>query len=110
MSFTFANNQLGFQGLLDIEKASSTNGEIFNLGSNEEITIKQLASKIIDLTESKSVINFVNYKEAFGDNFEDMRRRVPDLSKIKRLTGYEPSFSLDKTLSEIIDYEKRKLA
>jgi len=104
----FCNVKDVITGLLDIEKARSTNGEIFNLGSNEEITINELATKIIDLTKSKSVINFVNYKEVFGDNFEDMRRRVPDLSKIKRLTGYEPSFTLDKTLIEIINYEKKR--
>ena len=104
----FCNVKDVITGLLKIESTPSANGEVFNLGSNEEVTILNLAKKIIELANSKSEINFVNYVDVFGDNFEDMRRRVPDLSKIKRFTGYKPSFSLEQTLIEVIDEEKNE--
>jgi UDP-glucose 4-epimerase len=81
-------------------------GQIFNLGSEEEITIKELAQKVKRLTGSKSPIAFVPYTKVYGPGFEDMVHRRPDLSKIKKIIGYQPKVSLEESLKKIIDYAK----
>ncbi|MDO8265027.1 MAG: SDR family NAD(P)-dependent oxidoreductase [Candidatus Parcubacteria bacterium] len=83
-------------------------GEIFNLGSDEEITIKDLAKKIIILTSSKSKITFIPHTKIFGPNFEDMLHRRPDLSKIKQFLGYKPKYSLEDSLKKIISFFNEK--
>ena len=77
-------------------------GEVFNLGGVEEITILDLAQKIITLTESRSKIVLVPYEEAFGADFEDMLRRVPSVDKANRLIGFQPNGQLDSILKRII--------
>jgi len=79
-------------------------GQVFNIGTQAEISILDLAQKIIALTESKSTITFVPYDQAYAAGFEDMRRRVPDISKIRQKVGFEPRISLDETLQRIIAY------
>ena len=89
-----------------IELAASQEavGQVFNVGSDQEITIGNLAKLIKRLTGSKAPIVFVPYEEAYEDGFEDMRRRVPDITKIRKQIGFEPTVGLHKMLSEIIDY------
>ncbi len=82
-------------------------GEVLNIGGTEEISILQLAEKIIFLAGSASAIELIPYDQAFGKDFEDMQRRVPSLEKIKRLTGFEPRVALDEILLRIIDHFKR---
>lgn len=77
-------------------------GEVFNIGGTEEISIYDLANKIISETKSKSGINFMDYDEAYGTGFEDMTRRVPDISKIKSFTNWEPRFDMSKIISDIV--------
>jgi UDP-glucose 4-epimerase len=84
----------------------NTIGEIINIGNSHEISIKNLAERVIKLTQSKSEIIFKGYNEIYDNNFEDMQRRVPDISKIKRLTGWEPTRDLDSILLDVIAYEK----
>ncbi|MDZ7292580.1 MAG: GDP-mannose 4,6-dehydratase [candidate division KSB1 bacterium] len=79
-------------------------GQIFNVGSDEEITIMALAEKIKAITSSKSEIVKIPYEEAYEQGFEDMARRVPDLTKIKRLIGYEPKVKLDEMIRRIWEY------
>lgn len=79
-------------------------GEIFNVGSSEEVTIEGLARRIIQLTGSDSPIRFVPYEDAYGSGFEDMRRRVPDTSKIKDLLGFTPDSHLDDILKDVIGF------
>lgn len=86
-----------------------TVGEVFNVGSDEEITIADLAERVVALTGSESPIVYVPYEEAYGKNFEDMRRRVPDLSKIREAIGYEPTHNLNMILRKIITYESERL-
>ena len=81
-------------------------GEVFNIGSEEEISIKDLAKKIIKLTGSSSEIEYIPYEKAYGEGFEDMKRRVPDISKIKRFIGWQPEVSLDELLKKVIAYER----
>jgi UDP-glucose 4-epimerase len=84
-------------------------GQVYNIGSTEEVTIRQLAERVISATGSPSKITYVPYEEAYAPGFEDMRRRVPDLSKIHDLIGYEPAYSLDDTIRRVINYERGQL-
>jgi UDP-glucose 4-epimerase len=84
-------------------------GEVFNIGSTQEINILELANKVIDLTASTSEIQFIPYAQAYAPGFEDMRRRVPSIEKVKKLIGFSPEYSLDDTLSRVIAYERKQL-
>ena len=88
-------------GLMDREEAV---GGVFNIGSNEEVTILELAERVRELTNSKSEIVFVPYDEAYEEGFEDMPRRVPDISKIGALVGFRPRMNLDDILESVITY------
>ena len=80
-------------------------GEVFNIGSNEEISIVELAQRVKDLTRSNSEIVFVPYDEAYEEGFEDMPRRIPDIAKVNALVGFRPQMSLDGILQTVIDYQ-----
>lgn len=86
----------GLAKMLDIPECF---GQVVNLGNEEEVSIKALAERAIELTGSRSEIRYLSYGEAYGDGFEDMRRRVPSLEKAKRLIGYQPT----RTLTDIIN-------
>ena len=79
-------------------------GEIFNIGSSQEVTIEALAQRIIELADSSSEIIYVPYEEAYEKGFEDMRRRVPDTTKIAKLLGFAPDSQLDDILKDVIAY------
>jgi len=83
-------------------------GEIFNIGSTEEVTIEDLAKRIVRLTKSSSEIVYVPYDEAYEKGFEDMRRRVPDTSKIKECIGWQTTVDLEGILRRVIDYSETK--
>jgi UDP-glucose 4-epimerase len=87
--------------LMDDEDAV---GEVFNVGSNQEISITNLAQKVKDLTKSDSEIVFVPYDEAYEEGFEDMPRRIPDISKINKQVGFKPAKDLEGILTSVIDY------
>ncbi|MDQ6909537.1 MAG: GDP-mannose 4,6-dehydratase [Actinomycetota bacterium] len=89
----------GLLGLLDHPDA---NGEVFNLGSNEEISILDLAERIIKTSGSDAQVELIPYDVAFPSGFEDMMRRVPNAGKVKRLTGWAPTRNLDDILNETI--------
>ena len=80
-------------------------GQVFNIGSNQEISILELAQKVKELTQSDSDIVFVPYDEAYEEGFEDMPRRVPDISKVRDLVGFRPEMNLDGILKTVIDYQ-----
>jgi UDP-glucose 4-epimerase len=81
-------------------------GQVFNIGSLEEISIHKLAKRVIELVGTDLNIVFIPYDEAYAPGFEDMRRRVPSIEKIHELIGYEPKFTLKDTLKRMISYEK----
>jgi UDP-glucose 4-epimerase len=81
-------------------------GQVFNIGSSEEISIVKLAEKVKELTDSKSEIVFVPYDEAYEEGFEDMPRRVPDTSKINQLVGFKPEMALDGILKSVISFHR----
>lgn len=91
-------------GVLRLAAHPGAVGEVFNLGNTEEINILDLAQRVIALTESKSQIVMIPYTEAYGPGFEDMQRRVPDISRAAALIGYRPRYRLDETLHRIITY------
>jgi UDP-glucose 4-epimerase len=76
-------------------------GEVFNIGGTGEVTIKELAEKVIAKTGSNSEIKYISYEDAYGAGFEDMQRRVPNLAKIKEFTGWEPKRNLDQIIEDI---------
>ena len=90
------------RGVLMLAENPGTIGEIFNIGTNEEVTVLALAERIRTLCDSQSPIEFVQYEQIYGRSFEDMRRRVPDLRKIGRFVGYSPEISLDQLLEMTI--------
>ena len=84
--------------------SDATVGEVYNIGNDEEITILELAERIRELSGSESLIEFKPYCEVFGENFEDMPRRVPSLEKIRRTVGYDPRYGLDDVLEAVIEF------
>ena len=94
------------RGMIAVMDADSTVGEVYNVGTQQEIAIVDLARRIIELTESRSEIAFVPFEEAYGDDFEDMPRRVPSLAKIRKAVGYEPTIGLDETLESVIEFHQ----
>jgi UDP-glucose 4-epimerase len=84
-------------------------GEVFNIGSNEEVSILELANRIKELTKSESEIVLVPYAEAYEEGFEDMPRRVPDITKVGALVGFKPEMKLDGILKSVIDYQSGRL-
>ena len=94
------------EALDSLMNTSESVGEAYNIGSTNEITIKDLAQKVIDITGSKSQIVFKKHSEIFGDNFEEPARRVPDISKISRAIGWQPKKSLDAIILEVAEYLK----
>lgn len=85
-------------------------GEVFNIGGNEEVTILDLARRVIALTGSDSPIRFIPYDEAYEKGFEDMPRRVPDLTKIRRFIDYQPTVTLDEMIRRVAAYASEQLA
>jgi len=83
-------------------------GQVFNIGSEQEISIETLAAKIKEKTQSSSKIKYIPYDEAYESGFEDMLRRVPDLTKIGKLINYKPSQNIDQILDKIIRYFKEQ--
>ncbi|MCX6550973.1 MAG: GDP-mannose 4,6-dehydratase, partial [Acidobacteria bacterium] len=83
-------------------------GEVFNIGNNQEISIRALAEKIKATTGSPSEIVTVPYDEAYEAGFEDMARRIPDLTKIHRAIGYVPSVQIDRIIAEVIEYQRSR--
>ncbi len=93
----------GLMGLMACEKAP---GHVFNIGNEQEITIVDLARKIIERCKSTSQIEFVPFEKAYDENFEDLVRRVPDLGKIREFTGYEPSLGIDEIIDRVINWSR----
>ena len=84
-------------------KCPTAPGRVFNLGSDEEVTIEDLADRIIRLSGSSSTKKFRSYEDVYGRPFDDMIRRVPDLKRICEAIGFTPAYSLDSTLRMIIE-------
>ena len=92
--------------LIKLMDTADSVGQVFNIGSTEEISILQLAEKVKELTKSDSEIVFVPYDEAYEEGFEDMPRRVPDTSKINQLVGFKPAMTLEAILQTVISFHR----
>jgi UDP-glucose 4-epimerase len=90
--------------VMDSDKAV---GQVFNVGNNKQISIMELAKKVIELTGSTSSIEKIAYKNAYPEGFEDMQRRVPDISKIKQVLGWSPEINLDQIIKDIATFNSK---
>lgn len=102
----FANVKDVVWAMTELSEKEEAVGQVFNIGTDELISIKGLADKVKKLTGSNSKISFVPYDEAYETGFEDMNQRMPDISKVRKMIGYNPKFSLDQTINQIIEYFK----
>jgi UDP-glucose 4-epimerase len=104
----FCNVRDVVEGIYGLSGSAAAIGEIFNIGTPEEITIKGLAERVRARSNSQSEIRYVPYDEAYEAGFEDFRRRVPSLEKIRGVIGWEPTTPLDTTIDEIIAYYRQE--
>ncbi len=104
--FTYVQDLI--DALIPLSQKEEAVGEIFNIGSTEEISIEDLAKKVKEKIGAESEIIHVPYNEAYEEGFEDMLKRRPDISKIDKYIGYKPQTSLDKALDKIISFEKNR--
>ncbi len=103
-SFTYVGDVVG--ALIALVREPRAVGEVFNIGSLEEVTIGELAARVKAMTGSSSPVECIPYDKAYEAGFEDMRRRVPDIGKISALIGYRPKVHLDEILSRVIDFTR----
>jgi UDP-glucose 4-epimerase len=101
-SFTYVGDVV--ECLMKLVNEPNAVGQVFNIGNKHEVTILQLAEIVKSLTGSASPIEFVPYDKAYEEGFEDMPRRVPDLTKVTRLVGYEPKVQLNEIITRVIEY------
>ena len=94
------------QAVQGLSRHPDAPGQVYNIGSVQEVTILELARKVIQAVGSASSIDFIPYDQAYAPGFEDMQRRVPDLTRIQTLLGWQPSHSLDQTLQSVIAWER----
>ncbi len=92
-----------------LSESPDATGKVFNIGSTEEISIYQLAERARDRAGSSSEIRLIPYEEAYEVGFEDFRRRVPSLDKIQHTIEWTPTISLDATIDQIIDYQRKEM-
>jgi UDP-glucose 4-epimerase len=98
------------RALADLMTRESAYGNVFNVGNTSEISIVDLAKRIIELTGSESPISMIPYEEAYGEGFEDMFRRVPDIAKVQALIGWTPTRTLDDIIGDVVDHQGGKAA
>jgi len=103
----FAHVSDVIQGLVGLMEHPEAVGDVFNVGNSEETSIAEVARRVKAMTGSSSKIRYIPYDEAYGEGFEDMERRVPNLAKIKDLIGYEPQSKLDDILTSVIEYFRK---
>jgi UDP-glucose 4-epimerase len=87
--------------VISVAFSENTIGQVINIGNDKEISMNNLAKKIIELTNSASQIKYIPYSEAYGDGFEDMERRVPNIDLINSLTGWKPKRGLDEIIKDV---------
>jgi len=105
-SFTYVGDVV--EALVTLIQTPAAVGEVFNIGNGQEISIRQLAEKVRDQTGSASPIILVPYDQAYESGFEDMPRRVPDITKISRAIGFRPKVDLDETIARVIDHFRKR--
>jgi UDP-glucose 4-epimerase len=89
------------RALIALAERESAYGEVINVGSQEECSILELAERVIEVTGSDSEVTMIPYNEAYEEGFEDMHRRVPEISKIREMIGWQPSYVLDEIIADV---------
>lgn len=98
------------EAVIGLVETPSAHGSVYNIGSDYPVTIQQLAEEIIRRANPSAKIDFVPYRVAYGEDFEDVRRRVPDVSRLERTLGRKPSMSLGEILDDIIRWKREQLS
>ena len=102
--FCYVGDVVG--ALVDLMNHKEAYGKVFNIGGTQEISMADLAHKIVDLAESSSKIKYVSYEDAYEEGFEDMERRVPDITRVNTLIGFEPSVGLEEIIRLVITEQR----
>ncbi len=98
------------RGILGLMACPAAAGKVFNLGSEEAVSIGALAKRVARLVDPSLVIEHIPYAQAYAPGFEDIRSRVPDLTRIRQTIGYEPQYQLDDILREVIAWKRELLS
>jgi UDP-glucose 4-epimerase len=106
-SFTHVSDAV--RALIQLMQHPGAVGEVFNIGSEEEITIAALAGLVKAMTRSRSEIHYISYDEAYEEGFEDMPRRVPDIGKIRRLLNFQPTRGLGEIVQDVVTHARREM-
>jgi UDP-glucose 4-epimerase len=106
----FGHVQDAVESLLRLLATPTAVGEVFNIGSNEEVSMLELAQKVIDATGSASQIKLIPYSEAYPEGFEDMMRRVPDVQKLERTINFRPLTPLKQIIQDVVDDQRARAA
>ena len=94
------------KALVDLMDNKEAYGRVFNIGGTQEISMTDLANKIISIANSKSKIKYVSYEDAYEEGFEDMERRVPDITRVNDLIGFEPTVTLDEIIARVVEEQR----
>lgn len=105
----FAHVRDAVEALVRLLETEDSVGEVYNVGSNQETSINRLARVVRDLAGSDSPIVHVPYEEAYAEGFEDMQRRVPDVSKLERAIGFRPETPLERIVSDVVEFQRNEL-
>jgi UDP-glucose 4-epimerase len=104
---TFTHVYDAVQAIARLTEHPGAIGEIFNVGGKEEITIEGLASLVKEVLQANSPTLYIAYEDAYEEGFEDMRKRVPDISRVRKLIGYEPQFTIKDIILDVAEYQKQ---
>jgi len=104
-SFTYVADVV--DALVKLAQEPRAVGEVFNIGNTEEVTIRDLAERVKRTTGSASAVQFIPYDEAYEAGFEDMPRRVPDITKVGQLIGYQPRLDLDEIICRVVEHFRK---
>jgi len=104
--FTYVKDAV--DAIVKLMNTEEAEGQVFNVGGEEEISMNELAQKVKELTESRSEITHIPYEKVYGRGFEDMQRRTPDLAKIREAIGYEPTYTTEDILNKVIQYFRKE--
>ena len=97
------------EGLINLIETPECYGKVINIGNPEEITIKSLAKKVIEMTGSSSKIRYLRYEEVYGEGFEDMQRRVPSIERANKLIGFQPTRTLEDIINDVADQFRKEV-
>ena len=104
----FAHVREVVDSIIRLMETPAAVGQVFNVGSDQPVSIRQLAEQVIERVDPALKIEFLPYNEAYGDDFEDVRRRVPDLTRLSETIGTRPNMSLGEILDDIISWKREQ--